>query len=82
MKRSPFIIEPQGVASVTNARTENTIWKLQRPNPVANAASHFIDGKAIRGNGVPNPDEFYRRYGDIAVLIVGVSPQYKINDCQ
>ena len=58
MKGGPFVIEREGVARLQNALlVKGAIWKLEWPDPFADASGQFIDRRPVRRNRVPETEK-------------------------
>src|SRR6185436_6000887 len=59
MERGALIVEREGVAGLANHRIKLPVRQFERPQIAADAPRHFVDGKAVGGNGVPEAEESY-----------------------
>src|SRR5277367_1459736 len=53
MKRRPFVIQRQRVASSLNPGIKHSAREFERPDPLANPTGHLVDGQSIRRDSVP-----------------------------
>ena len=59
MERGALIVEREGVAGLANQGIELPVRQFERPQITADAPRHFVDGKAVGGNGIPEAEEGY-----------------------
>ena len=70
MKGRAFIVQCNGVAREQNSVTQDAIRKFKWPDPVAEAACHFVGWQSVRSDGVPNADKFNCRNNSVFDLII------------
>jgi len=70
VKGGALVVQREGMARVSDPWAENPVRQFERPHPVADAARHFVDGKAVGRDRIPNADEFDR--GDLNELDLSV----------
>src|SRR5450631_4245807 len=71
MKRRSLLVERERLAGARDAlAVERVAWKFQRPDPLADAARHLIQWRAVRSNGVPDANEANLSHLAIVGLVV------------
>src|SRR4051794_39383813 len=78
MEGRSLVIKRHCVAREPHSLVEHAIRELQRPNPVTDAARHFIYWQPVGRNGVPQSHEFDGRHVDVLIAIVSYAPTDEI----